>query len=97
MDSQTDTGNTLWRIVCDRRLWLGPAPWIVLILVWANIRIANWVPLLAEARKANLTSGDLGAYSTERRFDTTFGEDPLSTWSSIPDATRQPFVTLCGM
>lgn len=97
MESRQDTGNTLWRIVRDRRLWLGPAPWIVLVLVWANVRIADWVPRLAEARKANLTSGDVGAYAAEPRFDTTFGEDPLSSWKFIPDATRQPFVALCGM
>jgi hypothetical protein len=89
--------NELWPIMSDRRFWRGPAPWIVALLVLANAGVWHWKSALDERRRVSLAAGDPEAFILGRRYETTFGVNPLSTWSSIPDARKQPLVIICGM
>ncbi len=89
--------KAIWRVLLEPRLWRGPAPWVIVLLVAANMGIANWMTILAAARRENLAAGDLRAFEANSRYEATLGEAPLSTWSSIPDATSESVAILCGM
>ena len=89
--------NELWRVVSDRRFWRGPAPYTLLLLGAFNLGVWRLQARLAEERRIALAAGDQGAVQTNPRFDTSYGEALLSTWDSIPDATKQTLVVVSGM
>jgi hypothetical protein len=97
MTPVSDMGNTIVQILRDRRFWLGPAPQVILLLAAVNSVVLSRKSIWAEEKRANLTTGDVAAYGQARRCDHTWGEDLLSTWDTIPDATQQPLAILCGM
>jgi len=90
-------GNVVLRILTDGRFWRGPAPKVIVLLSLANVAAYQWRAGLAEARRANLTTGDVSALDRTCRYDYSFGEDLLATWGDVPDATAQPLVIVCGM
>jgi hypothetical protein len=89
--------NELWHVFWDRRFWRGPAPCTLLLLGALNVGVWHLQTRLAEERRSNLTAGDQSAFQSSSRCDTTYGEAPLSTWNTIPDATDQRLVILSGM
>jgi len=91
------SSNALIRILRDRRFLRGACPKVILLLVVANIAVLHWKSSMAEERRANLTVGDVKALNQSNRYDYTFGEDLLATWSGIPDATKNHLVVLSGM
>src|SRR5262245_11214985 len=87
--------NALWSIVSGRRFWLGPAPWVLLLLVLANDAVWHWKMALAESRRKNLAAGDMGAFNANGRCESSYGQALLMTWDSIPDARQQLLAILC--
>lgn len=76
----------------------GPAPWVVLLLIGANLMARAWHADLLEERRENLlTAGVPDAKTAQVRYDASVGEDLARHWPRIPDARRQPLVILCGM
>lgn len=98
-------GNPLLQSLCDARFWRGSAPWVVALLLVANLGIARWSRTLAEARQRNLLAP--GAEHGIRmqpspaqgavRYDQSVGENLGAYWPYIPDARRCRLVVLCGM
>lgn len=80
------------------RAMRGPAPWVVLLLIAANLaaRAVN-ADLLEERRRNLLTVGVTDGRTGDVRFDASVGEDLARYWPNIPDARREPLVILCGM
>jgi hypothetical protein len=92
--------SDVWRIFVGRQFWQGPAPWIAVLLIAANMVVARGRSNLSAERRENLTTGDVKADAPavrERRHDSTYGENLLETWPAIPDATQKPLIVLCGM
>jgi hypothetical protein len=86
------------RLLLDRRLWGGPGPMCLALLVLANAYIAHVERGIQDERRANL----LMMSRTERsiggaRYDWSVGEDPDRYWDQIPDARQQPLVVVSGM
>lgn len=89
----------LLSLICSRPFWSGPAPVVAGLFLACNVGIAFWHGQLVEERKRNLTTGDVEGMtaSAERRYDTTVGEDVLSSIPSVPDATKSRLVVVTGM
>ena len=88
----------LVRILLDGRLWRGPGPLCVLVLVLANLYVARAERRLREERQASLLALKPMIRSADKaRYDWSVGEDPGRYWDSIPDARFQPLVVVSGM
>ncbi|MCC6525624.1 MAG: hypothetical protein IT373_23445 [Polyangiaceae bacterium] len=90
----------LWSIFADRRVLRGAVPWLVLLLIAANVYVALARGGWEAARDANLLAPttDPGRHvAGAPRYDWSVGEDVASFWPKIPDATVQSVVILAGM
>jgi hypothetical protein len=89
----------LRKLVADRRLWLGPAPWLVVMLALVNVWVRAASPSLEQRRVDTLLMGDPTATTmpSQANYDMSCGEQVGAFWPFIPDATKQRLVVLCGM
>jgi hypothetical protein len=91
--------SDLRKLIVDRRLWLGPAPWLVLILaavnVWVSASSASW-----KQQRVNtllVASPTATTMPAEVNYDVSCGEAIGTFWKYIPNARKQRLVILCGM
>ncbi len=88
-------------ILKDRRLWTGPAIFVVVALVAVNLWAARWRVWLDESQKkaAAGTGSEQVLLSTEKtaRYDMSLGEDLDQYWPTIPDARKTHLTILSGM
>jgi hypothetical protein len=93
--------RNLWGIATDKRLWSGPALFVIILLVAVNFLVRSYkVWLLQEEQKAAQGSAPqhvLLAGETSPRYDLSCGEHLDDYWPSIPDARRTGLAILSGM
>jgi hypothetical protein len=93
-----NNSSNLWRLVCDRRFWLGPGPLIACLLALANLGASRWQVQLGRERAENLLAiGKVVQPGVVPRFDWSVGESLASYLPFVPDARKTPLVIVAGM
>ncbi len=88
-------------MVLDDRLWRGPAPWVIVFLVVANLLAAWSGGALSMERDKNLLASrepaDVSGTAPAPRFDRSVGEDTTAYLRHIPGGPVESTVILSGM
>jgi hypothetical protein len=90
--------SELIKIAKDRRFWRGPAVWVILILVGANVWAAEHAASMDAIRRATLLQiNQTSGVDPAAIYDESVGENIRGYWPLIPDTTKQRVVVLSGM
>jgi len=89
----------LGRLLTDRRLWKGPAPWVLLTFVVANFWVGAHAELFQNLRTHNLLAIDPTAPAdlSKSQYDISCGEGIGRFWQYIPDARSNRLIVISGM
>jgi hypothetical protein len=91
--------SDLRKLLVDQRLWLGPAPFLVLILGVVNVWAYCRSPTLEQGRAGSLLVANpiSATRPSDANYDLSCGEEMLAYWPYIPDAGKQRLAILSGM
>jgi hypothetical protein len=91
--------SELRNVVADRRLWLGPAPWLILIMIAVNVWVYAASPSLSQRRLDTLLMADPTATTmpSHPNYDMSCGEQMGKFWTYIPDGRTNRLIILSGM
>ena len=86
----------LFSLFADSRFWRGSFPWVIAVLVLANLAIFQWEKTLEAKRLESQLLNKL-QFSDKPLFDLSGGDNPKQYWPTIPDAAATPLIYLAGM
>jgi hypothetical protein len=94
--------TNLKTLLSDKRLWLGPAPVLIVFLLLINLKVHADNQELERQHQAQLLMPILpgrmrNTDAATARYDASCGESIQTYWPYIPDATRQRLVVISGM